>query len=37
MKAPSIVKPSGGKIAAGLKTLEVRRWAPNAGGRLADR
>ncbi|MGY8664384.1 ASCH domain-containing protein [Bradyrhizobium sp. UFLA05-109] len=29
MKALSVVRPSGSKIAAGLKTLEVRRWAPD--------
>ena len=28
MKALSIVAPSGSKIARGLKTLEIRRWAP---------
>ncbi len=29
MKALSIVRPSGERIAAGLKTLEVRRWRPS--------
>ncbi|WP_339481288.1 deaminase [Pseudomonas sp. RL_5y_Pfl2_73] len=28
MKALSIVRPSGGRIASGQKTLEVRRWHP---------
>ena len=28
MKALSIVSPNGTKIAAGLKTLEVRKWQP---------
>lgn len=28
MKALSIVHPGGSRIAAGLKTLEVRRWRP---------
>ncbi|MBX8547874.1 MULTISPECIES: ASCH domain-containing protein [Pseudomonas] len=28
MKALSIVRPSGGRIASGEKTLEVRRWHP---------
>ncbi|WP_442514370.1 ASCH domain-containing protein [Pseudomonas promysalinigenes] len=28
MKALSIVQPSGTRIAAGVKTLEVRRWHP---------
>lgn len=28
MKALSIVAPGGTKIAQGLKTLEIRRWAP---------
>jgi hypothetical protein len=29
IKALSIVRPSGGRIASGLKTLEVRRWKPD--------
>lgn len=29
MKALSIVAPSGARISSGMKTLEVRRWAPN--------
>ncbi|WP_339432591.1 MULTISPECIES: ASCH domain-containing protein [unclassified Pseudomonas] len=29
MKALSIVRPSGGRIASGEKTLEVRRWFPD--------
>lgn len=29
MKALSIVRPSGSRIALGEKTLEVRRWKPN--------
>lgn len=29
MKALSIVRPSGGRIASGMKTLEVRRWKPD--------
>lgn len=29
MKALSIVRPNGGKIACGEKTLEVRRWHPH--------
>lgn len=29
IKALSIVSPSGSRIAAGQKTLEVRRWAPD--------
>lgn len=29
MKALSVVAPGGLKIAAGLKTLEVRRWVPD--------
>jgi hypothetical protein len=28
MKALSIVRPNGGRIASGEKTLEVRRWQP---------
>lgn len=28
MKALSVVRPAGTKIVNGLKTLEVRRWAP---------
>ncbi|MGX9962036.1 ASCH domain-containing protein [Roseomonas sp. F4] len=28
MRALSIVRPGGSRIAAGLKTLEVRRWVP---------
>lgn len=28
IKALSIVHPGGSRIAAGLKTLEVRRWSP---------
>ncbi|WP_080290684.1 ASCH domain-containing protein [Pseudomonas syringae] len=28
MKALSIVRPGGGRIASGEKTLEVRRWHP---------
>lgn len=28
MKALSIVRPGGSRIASGRKTLEVRRWAP---------
>ena len=30
LTALSIVAPAGAHIAAGLKTLEVRRWAPPA-------
>ncbi|MGN7746467.1 ASCH domain-containing protein [Pseudomonas sp. 22515] len=29
MKALSIVRPSGSRIASGQKTLEVRRWHPD--------
>ncbi|WP_238992581.1 MULTISPECIES: ASCH domain-containing protein [Pseudomonas] len=29
IKALSIVRPSGGRIASGEKTLEVRRWHPD--------
>ncbi len=29
IKALSIVRPSGSRIASGEKTLEVRRWKPN--------
>lgn len=29
MKALSIVAPNGSRIAAGQKTLEIRRWAPD--------
>lgn len=29
IKALSVVRPSGGRIASGEKTLEVRRWKPN--------
>ncbi|ENR5394177.1 TPA: ASCH domain-containing protein [Providencia rettgeri] len=29
MKAISIVRPSGQKIALGEKTLEIRKWPPN--------
>lgn len=29
IKALSIVRPSGQRIASGEKTLEVRRWSPN--------
>ncbi len=29
MKALSIVSPGGSRIAAGLKTIEVRRWRPD--------
>lgn len=29
MKALSIVAPSGTRIAIGVKTLEIRRWAPD--------
>lgn len=28
MKALSVVSPGGSRIAAGLKTIEVRRWRP---------
>lgn len=28
IKALSVVAPSGNKIASGVKTLEIRRWAP---------
>lgn len=28
MKALSVVRPDGTQIVNGLKTLEVRRWAP---------
>lgn len=31
MKALSIVRPNGGRIASGEKTLEVRRWRPDLG------
>lgn len=31
IKALSIVSPSGGRIACGQKTLEVRRWQPHLG------
>ena len=31
IKALSVVIPGGGRIAAGSKTLEVRRWAPPLG------
>ena len=29
MKALSVVSPGGSRIAAGIKTIEVRRWRPN--------
>ena len=29
MKALSVVSPAGTRIAAGLKTIEVRRWRPD--------
>ncbi|MBK5529379.1 ASCH domain-containing protein [Pseudomonas sp. TH06] len=29
MKTLSIVRPSGGRIASGEKTLEIRRWHPD--------
>lgn len=31
IRALSIVRPSGRRIAAGEKTLEVRRWSPDIG------
>lgn len=31
MKALSIVAPAGTQIAAGIKTLEIRRWKPDLG------